>query len=296
MEYKINNNERENLRGLPYLQRLLYLIAIRPYMDYSTGIVGLKRGISYQSLAEEMYVEPHQGYQSGSPSRSQIRRALRGLEKAGLIQSQNYPKKLVFKCLLATWDNCVQNKVVTKPSHQGVTKQSQNLNKISNSYEKHIEKADIGKTAKAVIPPVSGNYIIFLEKKFDIFWTTYPEKKSKQKAWAIFQSLNPTAELFEKIMAGLKQQILFCESRIQLGEWVPNWKYPANWLEQACWEETVEFDTRREEKRYAGQQQAKRQNQNTVDILWESCKSGFAQDVQAEQTAEIFEFTKYKDR
>lgn len=290
MEYKINHTERETLRGLPYLQRLLYIEGIRPYMDYATGIVGLKRGISYQSLSEEMYVEPHPGYQSGSPSRDQIRRALRGLEKSGLIQQQNYPKKLVFECLLATQDNCVQNKAAIKPPHQGATKPTQKLNHFSASYKNHTAKAAIGKMAQAATPPVSGNHIIFLEKHFDIFWTNYPEKKSKQKAWAIFQALNPSAELFEKIMDGLQKQIMFYETQTQLDEWMPNWKHPANWLANASWEDTVEIKTKRE-KRYAKQSQTKCGNDSASELLWESCKSGF---VESTQTAEIFEFAKYR--
>ena len=73
MDYRINQQERAALKGIPHLPRLLYLEGIRPYMDYGTGIVGIKRGISYQSLGEELYVEPHVGYASGSPSKQQLR-------------------------------------------------------------------------------------------------------------------------------------------------------------------------------------------------------------------------------
>ncbi len=105
MEYmKINYEELSALRGFPHLERLLYLTGIKPkpYIDYRTGIVGLARGISCQSLAEELYVEPHQGIKSGSPSKDQIRRALKGLETAGLLRIQSMDWKLVFHCLLVT--------------------------------------------------------------------------------------------------------------------------------------------------------------------------------------------------
>ncbi len=59
MKYlKINHEELSALSGLPHLQQLLYLRGIKPFGDYRTGVVGLIRGISYQSLAEELYVEP----------------------------------------------------------------------------------------------------------------------------------------------------------------------------------------------------------------------------------------------
>ncbi|WP_262337374.1 hypothetical protein [Legionella genomosp. 1] len=67
----INPQELSALAGLPYVQQVAYLTGIRPYMDRKTLIVGgVKRRISYQSLSEALYVEPHQGItNSGSPSR-----------------------------------------------------------------------------------------------------------------------------------------------------------------------------------------------------------------------------------
>ena len=81
---KITSQELSALMGLPYLQQVTYLLGIRPYMDATTSLVGIKRGISYQSLAETLYVEPHQGIQSGSPSRQQLRRVIKALERAGI--------------------------------------------------------------------------------------------------------------------------------------------------------------------------------------------------------------------
>src|SRR3990167_579351 len=118
MRFQINQYERDALKGLPHLPRLVYLEAIRPYMDYAAGIVGIKRGISYQSLREELYVEPHRGYVSGSPSKDQMRRALKTLERAGLLSIQSEDKKLILKCELAKWDYSTQNKVATKAPQQ----------------------------------------------------------------------------------------------------------------------------------------------------------------------------------
>ena len=76
MDYLINSSELGALSGLPHLQQLAYLTGIRPYMDVKTGIVGVKRGISYQSIAESLYIEAHQGIKSETCSRAQIQRAL----------------------------------------------------------------------------------------------------------------------------------------------------------------------------------------------------------------------------
>jgi hypothetical protein len=69
---------------LPYLQQLIYIHGLKPYLDYQNEMIGIKRKVSYQSLSEALYIEPHQGYvQSGSPSKDQIRRSLKALERAG---------------------------------------------------------------------------------------------------------------------------------------------------------------------------------------------------------------------
>lgn len=95
MEFMIiNHQELSALRGLPWLQQLIYLQGIKPFVDYKTGVAGIRRGISYQSLSEALYIEPHSGIQSGSPSKDQLRRALKGLEKAGVIVIQSLERKL----------------------------------------------------------------------------------------------------------------------------------------------------------------------------------------------------------
>ena len=115
MDYlKINYEELSALSGLPHLQQLLYLRGIKPFIDHRTGIVGIMRGISYQSLAEELYVEPHQGIKSGSPSKDQIRRALKGLEKAGVLRLQSMEWKLIFQCLLVSQTSSNPNKAAVK--------------------------------------------------------------------------------------------------------------------------------------------------------------------------------------
>ena len=58
MDFVINGDDLEAMSGLPHIQQLTYLRGIRPYMDVKTGIVGVKRRISHQSISEQLYVEP----------------------------------------------------------------------------------------------------------------------------------------------------------------------------------------------------------------------------------------------
>src|SRR3990167_5896669 len=167
MEYFIINHlEQSALKGLPFIQRLLYIQGLKPYVDYKTGIIGIRRGVSYQSLKEELYIEPHSGIQSGNLSTDQLRRALRGLEKAGLIEIKSMDRKLVFRALLMYWDNSAQNKLARKPHHD----RANNLVAINSDksidYEIIKPEAAIDKSSQPAMPLKGNNYYIFLLEKF----------------------------------------------------------------------------------------------------------------------------------
>lgn len=84
------------LSGLPYVQVRLYTV-LRWYMNVATGRVGDVRGISLQSLAEELYVEPAPGRkESGSPTKKAVRCMLEQLEKHGLVSPCGNGENLVF--------------------------------------------------------------------------------------------------------------------------------------------------------------------------------------------------------
>lgn len=132
----VTTNELSALMGLPYIQQSTYLLGIRPYMDRETFLVGVKRKISYQQLAEALYIEPHQGFQqSGSPSRQQLRRIIYALERAGLIKIESIGMNLIVKCLLADTDISVQNKPDTNPTQQPDTNPNIKKNYKSSSYD-----------------------------------------------------------------------------------------------------------------------------------------------------------------
>lgn len=40
--FQINDEEREALRGLPMLAREIYVFALRPFMDFATGVSTLR--------------------------------------------------------------------------------------------------------------------------------------------------------------------------------------------------------------------------------------------------------------
>jgi len=115
--------EDEALMGLPWMAQLLYLRCLRPYMDYASGIVGVKRGVSYQGMAETLYREPGQGKtEFGPPTLKALRHAVSLLERAGLLVKIPADHRLIFRLVLATLDDSVQKKWGTFGADLGQTK------------------------------------------------------------------------------------------------------------------------------------------------------------------------------
>ena len=265
MDFIINGDELAALCGLPHLQQLAYLRGIRPYMDVKTGLVGVKRRISHQSIAEQLYIEAHPGIKSENFSRAQARRALTGLERAGVIINQSKDLQLILKCSLATRDYSVQNKAVTNPSQQVVTATNSQLIEIQKDYCSKSQKADMGKMAKADTPLKEKNYI-YLLSQFEQFWLSYPQMKSREQAWQVFQRLNPDNALINTIMQALTTQIQHREHQQLQGLWVPPWKYPANWLTNQCWNDELNRDQIQEIKHASRQKNTR--NESSKDMFW----------------------------
>lgn len=236
----VGSQEISALTGLPYIHQIAYLFGIRRHMDRQTLIVGIKRRISYQSLAETLYVEPHQGLKnSGSPSKQQLRRIIQSLARAGLIEIQSDRMRLVLKCLLATSGFSAQKKPDTNPTQKADINKSSKNNDFSSTSSDINDKSDSVDSVNANTPPNKENYYLFLSTKFKNFWSLYPNKKSEPQAFAIFQALNPDELLCEKIMNALQAQINNRDDLIAAGLWVPPWKYPANWLKSRSWNDEL---------------------------------------------------------
>lgn len=242
MEFLINTEELSALCELPHLQQLAYIRGIKPYMDFKTGMVGIKRKISHQSIAEQLYVAPHQGIKSMTVTKIQVRRAIDALARVGLVSIESEGRQLILKCLLAKSDFSASNKVITGRSQQADRARSHQtpVNTVLSTPD--MKKAITPETAKVITPPSDPFYICLLQKRFDDFWNAYPEKKSKPQAWLAFETLNPDDGLMQAIMNGLRQHIEHRHAMLARGDWVPPWKYPANWLAQRSWEDEMMMD------------------------------------------------------
>ncbi len=288
MDFMVNSEELAALYGLPHAQQLVYLRGIRPYMDVKTGLVGVKRRISLQSLAEELYIQPHQGVKAEKYSRAQVRRALSALERVGLISLQSEDLQLILKCNLASLGYFSQNKVVTNPSQKAVTSCSAQPLENSGLYEGSSEKAITADPLKADTPLIKDNNYIYLLRQFDHFWRLYPEKKSRERAFEIFQQINPDERLLQTMLQALDSQIKVRHAKETHGEWVPAWKFPANWLLQKSWEDEVKIELTQEKR---NEKRRTNTNNEAIDPFWNP-EAGSSEDEQ--QQSNVINLRSYR--
>lgn len=187
MSVWISQYEQTALYGLPHIQQLLYCLAIRPFMDYNTCIVGLRRGISYQSLSEALFVEPHPGYRHVTFSQTQIRRAVAHLEKVGLLEIRSTSRKLIFFCPLAARDKSARKKADSKPTGKTDTLKILHNETITHSQTIPALKAGTPKTAKADTPQKSNNHYFNLYTSME---KKHAQKKRTQHISDIFTALS----------------------------------------------------------------------------------------------------------
>lgn len=156
----VNEHELDALDGLPHLAVVMYLKAIRPYMDYVTGITGWKRGISYQSIAEQLFVEPEPGRHkslTGKPTKDAVRNAIKSLIKQGIVKVLPAGKKLVLECLLAETDNSISTRNATGAPQENTTPTPQAIAALQKDLEQL--RQDMNTTPdidRSTTPPESG--------------------------------------------------------------------------------------------------------------------------------------------
>lgn len=119
----------------------------------------------------------------------------------------------------------------------------QPTNALDNNNINALDKEN--KNASPIVPKGDVEKKV-TEKDFEAFWKEYPLKKAKQAARRSFLKANVP---FEKIMAalaaqkreraGIEVQNRDREKRGERAVFLPEWKYPATWLNQGCWEDEV---------------------------------------------------------
>jgi hypothetical protein len=101
---KINDEELSSLHGEQPVLWVIYL-AIRRYMDYETGIAGLRRRFNREYFFKSTEIRQVSGRKAARITKDTLRNSLKRLENIGLLRPfGNY----VFECLKADRDPLVQ--------------------------------------------------------------------------------------------------------------------------------------------------------------------------------------------
>lgn len=133
---RLDAEELEVLSGhgassLSHAAKLAYILGIRPFMDFETGLVGYKRRVSYQSLRELLEVAPVPGShrEERQLKTDELRTLLRELERVGLIRwIRSRDRGLFFECLAAHRGSPSKNR-----SHMGATSRTPIRNNTTNA-------------------------------------------------------------------------------------------------------------------------------------------------------------------
>lgn len=114
--------ELSALQGLPWRAQLVYIHGIKPYMDSKSGVVGLRRGISYQSISECLFVEPAQRrVRFVKPTVKELRVSVDQLVSVGLLSVVPAIRRLVFRCDLAMAHKSERNLKGSERAEEGQT-------------------------------------------------------------------------------------------------------------------------------------------------------------------------------
>jgi hypothetical protein len=81
------------------------------------------------------------------------------------------------------------------------------------------------------------------DQMFETFWSEYPNKKEKKKAYERFKKINPDEETFTKMMEGLRRQKTSRQWQESDGRFIP---YPTTWLNGERWNDEVVDDRNRD--------------------------------------------------
>lgn len=224
----VTTYELDALSEIPLMQRVVYLMGIRPYMDRKTFMVGIKRKISYQSLRETLYVAPIKGVKTGCPSHQQMKRVIKSLARQGIIEIRSTTKNLIVKCLLANPYEPVDIENESQSENNPPTQAEQNQSAPSENL-KSLKTGKPAVLSKSDFKAKPNSNLKDLYQKFEQFWELYPLPSYKSEAWKQFQQIDPDEKLFVQIMDGLQEQLT------KVNKSAAYWPYPASWLGQKSW-------------------------------------------------------------
>lgn len=120
---------------------------------------------------------------------------------------------------------------------------------LQKDYEKWlVKKTALVKTSALELVKTSAPNKERITKKdiyicaFDQFWSLYPRKVNKKKAYECWKKIKPDLALFKKILSAVKKQSLSKQWLDSGGKYIP---HPTTWLNGQRWEDEEEITTER---------------------------------------------------
>jgi len=117
---RLGLRELEALAGLPFVSVTLYVLGLRPRMNYADGWVGRNPRLSWQALSEWCRQESRQGVPQIKLDRWALDRAVGHLERAGLVRRppvRGQRDPIVFFMPLAERDSHVRKNPAPNQAH-----------------------------------------------------------------------------------------------------------------------------------------------------------------------------------
>ena len=143
------------------------------------------------------------------------------------IQSQN---------VTVNSNDLLPNKNIYKNNNKNIYAHSENEQVYNHESDNHSSNTIKQETKNKAIKKQNKELNELQEKQFDKFWQAYPKKVSKKQAQKSWKKINPSLELFEKILKALEMAKQTEQWKKDNGKYVP---YPATWLNQERWTDEI---------------------------------------------------------
>lgn len=145
-------------------------------------------------------------------------------------------------------NDLLPNKNIYKNNNKNIYAHSENEQVYNHENDNHSSNTIKQETKNKAIKKQNKELNELQEKQFDKFWQAYPKKVSKKQAQKSWKKINPSLELFEKILKALEMVKQTEQWKKDNGKYVP---YPATWLNQERWTDEINMmqDTIKEEQK-----------------------------------------------
>ncbi len=238
--FQINDAEWAALVEEPGDVFLLYC-SIRRFMDYATGIAGIKRRISEQMLREVLYVTPTRGrHDSGSPTRQRVRSVLDRLLTLGVLEPRG---PMVYLLPLASRDGLPETSATEQQPHQQPYQQpNENQPEPSNGEAcggtsgLSATESETADPLNSNLPPVSGK--------------SKEHTHSVRDKFAMSDAWEPDPSTFSAVLFrnGMANQTFSAHQLLEFRSfWIAN---PDQHRTQAQWEHALAQQLKRQSRNY----------------------------------------------